>query len=92
MSGMFRFDDVRGSLMVEELGDLVIAKELASEVTASVGPDDSLRRAFEVFEKSGLHEIPVLDPDEPGRLIGMLTRRDAMDAYHRELSALPAGH
>ena len=87
VTGLLDFDDVRGSLTIEEIGDLVIAKEVASTVEDHLCPDDNLERAFEVFEASGLNELPVLKSGDPTHLEGMLSRQAAMDVYQRELAA-----
>jgi CIC family chloride channel protein len=33
-------------------------------------------------------EIPVVDPDDPSRLVGLLGRRELVAAYTREIEAL----
>ena len=66
---------------MQELGDLVIAKELAHEIRVRLHPEDNLLKAFEAFGQSGLPEIPVVHPDQPDRLLGILERSAALAAY-----------
>jgi CIC family chloride channel protein len=86
LTGLLTLDDVREALIVPELGDLVIAKEVATPVERSLTPEDNLLAAFEAFNRSNLHELPVVAADDRSRLLGMLARTDAMDAYNRALT------
>jgi CIC family chloride channel protein len=85
--GVLTFEDLRESLMVQGLGDLVIARELAVPVSMRVTPDDNLHHAFEAFDECGLDEVPVVHPEDEQRLVGMLARADAMNAYNRALGS-----
>jgi CIC family chloride channel protein len=85
LTGFITLHDLRESMLVQELGDLVIAKELAREIKPQLQPDDSLLVAFEAFGESGIHELPVVDPVDPKRLLGVLARSAAMDVYQQAL-------
>ena len=68
----------------------MIAKELAESTAATLTPQDSLLRAFELFGDSGLPELPVLDEETQTRVVGMLSRQAAMDADQQGISTWPA--
>ncbi len=45
--------------------------------------DESLTLALQRLTSRDVAALPVVDPDEPGRVIGMLRRRDIIAAYYR---------
>ena len=51
----------------------------------SVSPDDDLNTALRHFTAMNLDELPVLDSDNPGELLGMLTRRETIAFYNRRV-------
>ncbi len=51
----------------------------------SVSPDDDLNTALRRFTIRNLDELPVLDPQHPGKLLGMVRRRDAIALYNQRL-------
>jgi Trk K+ transport system NAD-binding subunit len=44
-------------------------------------PGESLREAFQRFTDRDVYQIPVVDPDEEGRVVGVLRRTEMMWAY-----------
>src|SRR5439155_942479 len=53
-------------------------------------PEASLGDAFRLLEGEGLEDLPVVDPANPGRLLGLLSRADLIAAYNRTVAALGA--
>jgi CIC family chloride channel protein len=51
----------------------------------SVAPDDDLNTAMKRFTSLNLDELPVIDPDHPGHLQGMLRRKETIAAYNQRL-------
>ena len=51
-------------------------------------PDDDLHTALRRLTELNLDEIPVVAPDDPTRLIGLLDRRELVAAYSRQIDAL----
>lgn len=51
----------------------------------SVSPRDDLRTALTVFLDSRYDHLPVVDPAEPRRVLGMLTQQQIFAAYNAEL-------
>ncbi|MBN2298050.1 MAG: chloride channel protein [Deltaproteobacteria bacterium] len=87
LSGIFDIHDVRRILTDEFLPHLVIARDIAVEDVISVRPGDDLKTALMKFTIKNLEELPVVDPDNPKKVIGMITRRHLINAYNQELSA-----
>ena len=44
-------------------------------------PGETLREAFRRFAGRDVFQIPVLDPDEPGKIVGMLRRSEMLWAF-----------
>jgi len=85
MIGIFSDDDVRSYLYDDVLWNLVVAEDIMTSDFVSVAPDDDLNTAMKRFTSLNLDELPVIDPREPGRLLGMLRRKESIAAYNRRL-------
>ena len=85
MVGIFSSDDVRIYLYDETLWKLAVARDIMVTKIVSVTPEDDLNTALQRFTALNLDELPVLDPKDPGRLLGMLRRKETIAAYNRRL-------
>jgi CIC family chloride channel protein len=90
LTGIFGLRDVRSALLGSALGPLVVADDLATRPVVTVTPRDDLHTALRRLTALNLDEIPVVDPDDPGKLLGLLGRRELVAAYTREIEALRA--
>jgi CBS domain-containing protein len=63
-------------------GDVPLV-ELARAHTVSTYPDEPLRIAADRMAATGLTRLPVVDRNDPGRLVGMLTLNDLLTARAR---------
>jgi CIC family chloride channel protein len=52
----------------------------------SVVPDDDLNTALRRFTTRNLDELPVMDPERPRRLLGMMRRKDVIALYNQRLA------
>jgi len=84
--GIFSTDDVRSFLYDETIWQLAVARDIMTTRLVSVSPDDDLNTALRRFTELNLDELPVLSPDEPGKLLGMLRRKDTIAVYNRRLA------
>lgn len=83
--GMISFQDLRTLLLESDLGTLILARDVLREDVLTVSPEDTLLDAIDRF---GIHDIdllPVVDPLDRHRLLGLLTRSDVMARYNKEL-------
>jgi CIC family chloride channel protein len=83
--GMLSYQEISNALDEEGLFELLIAADLAAPVPESVVPSESL---LEATRKMGLRDIdyiPVVDAEGSLRLLGLLSRRDIMEAYQTHL-------
>ena len=85
MLGIFSDDDVRTYLFDDTLWRLAVARDVMIEKFVSVTPEDDLNTALKRFTSLNLDEIPVIDQDDSGRLLGMLRRKEVIAAYNRRL-------
>jgi CIC family chloride channel protein len=60
-----------------------MAGEIMTPDPVTCSADESLTLALQRLTSRDVAALPVVDPDEPGRIIGMLRRRDIIAAYHR---------
>ncbi|MCA9069200.1 MAG: chloride channel protein, partial [Planctomycetaceae bacterium] len=74
MVGIFSSDDVRSWLYDDSNWTLAVARDVMVTNIVSVTPDDDLNSALQRFTALNLDELPVLDPKDEGKLLGMLRR------------------
>jgi len=82
--GIFSTDDVRGHLYNEEIWQLANARDVMTSRVVSVTPLDDLNTALKRFTELNLDELPVLDSDDPKKLLGMLRRKDVIACYNQK--------
>ncbi len=86
--GIFSLSDVRRIFKEMEVADIVIVRDFMVEKVVTTTPDDDLSVALARLNEYGLHEIPVVDSDDPTRVVAMLTRNNLGAAYSKRLHAL----
>ncbi|HDO21595.1 MAG TPA: chloride channel protein, partial [Nitrospirae bacterium] len=85
MVGIISLQDVRKVLLEDYIKEIVTAGQLATEDVIVLNLDDNLKDAIEKFNIKDIDEIPVVDPEAPSRVLGILRRADVMDVYNREV-------
>ena len=83
LSGILSFNDYHEAIFDEDLKHLVVAKDLASENVMTVSVDDNLYAALEKISRKDFSTMPVVSPDDPAELVGIVTRRDIIGAYEK---------
>lgn len=91
LKGIFSINDVRSILFDEEIGNLVLMKDIANTDIIYVTPSEDLNDALRKFTIRNLNQIPVVKDDDPSQLLGMLDRREVIQAYNERLKELKAG-
>jgi len=81
LTGMLSYVDYQDAVFDENLKDLVVVKELASPKVVSVSDVENLYDALEKISIQDFSILPVVAVGDPGKLVGVLTRRDIIDAY-----------
>ncbi len=72
----------REDLLIEDHDPDAPVSELASHEVIEVGPEDTVLEALEVILREEVGHLPVVDD---GRLVGLLTRTDVLQARSRQL-------
>ncbi|WP_437230828.1 chloride channel protein [Planctomicrobium sp. SH661] len=83
--GIFSSDDVRTYLYDETLWKLANARDVMNSRFVSVTPDDDLNAAMRCFTTIAQDELPVVDAQDRGKLLGTLRHKTAIAAYNRRL-------
>ena len=83
LTGILSFLDYRNAAFDENLRGLVVAKELATSEVVTVSTEDDLFEALEKISLKDFSILPVVSPDNPSQLVGILTRRDILGAYDK---------
>jgi CIC family chloride channel protein len=85
MTGILSFSDIREVIFEEQLGDLLVAGELANKKVYSLTPQQNLSEAMEIFSHLDVDQLPVVRGEDKLKVIGMLTRGEMMAAYNRAI-------
>jgi CIC family chloride channel protein len=85
MIGIFSDDDVRAYLYDQTIWQLANAGDVMISPFEKVYPDDDLNVAMQKFTSLGLDELPVMDREQPGRLLGFMRRKELIAAYNRRI-------
>jgi len=80
--------DVRSYLYDDALWNVAVAGDVMVTNFISVSPNDNLNTVLKRFTSLILDEIPVIDVEQPGNLIGMLRRKETIAAYNQRLFQL----
>ena len=83
LTGILSYLDYHSTIFDENLKDLVVAKELSTSKVVTVSLDDNLYDALERITADDYSLLPVVSPDNPSKLRGVLTRRDIIGAYDK---------
>ncbi|WP_432822509.1 cation:proton antiporter domain-containing protein [Trichloromonas sp.] len=82
--GMIDYTEIRNLLFEPSLMSLVVAGDLTSADHYALYPDQPLREALTLLEqKRSISFFPVVDREQPDRLLGILSQNDVMAAFRR---------
>ncbi len=82
--GIINYTEIRNLLFDQSLSDLLVARDLVSTTHHSIPPDTPLREALKTFRKKrNISYFPVIHPDEPKKLLGILSQNDVLAAFRR---------
>ena len=71
-------------VQADELGALLVARDLAREDVPTVAPDQNLDLVSRIFVGRDIEELPVVDPANH-RLLGFVASHHLLEAYNREI-------
>lgn len=86
LQGVLTLRYLRDFLYEESLGDLVVAQEIMRAQPVVLHLKQDLEEALGLLTEQQSEELPVVDGD--GRFLGLVARRDIMQAYSRAMLEL----
>ncbi|OPX77035.1 MAG: Inosine-5'-monophosphate dehydrogenase [Methanosaeta sp. PtaB.Bin039] len=88
--GIIAFDDIR--MVPQDKLDVLTASDLATRDVVTVTPDRSAKQAMDLLYANRVGRLPVVSPDDPGRIMGILTRSDIIRGYETRVAGKPPGN
>lgn len=83
--GVLRFEEIREFVFEEGLEEIVVAKEICDTHPEAVIPTNSLADAIEKIGFRNIELLPVIDSKDSHNLLGIITRRDIISVYNKEM-------
>lgn len=85
-SGMISLHDINEQLFDREvLQNLLIAKDIANDNIITISLDDNCQKALDEMALHDFEGLPVVNPKKPRKVLGMIWRKDILDAYNKEV-------
>ena len=88
MIGIFSSTDIRGVLFAPEIEHLVVMQDIAKSEVVTATLTEDLNSVLQKFTFKNIDSLPVVQEDDRGVLIGMLSRRDVIAFYNRQIQRL----
>lgn len=83
--GMIDYTEIRNLLFEPSLAQLVVASDLATPAHHAIAPEQTLREAMKTLQLNrNISFFPVVDPEEPEHLLGILNQNDVLAAFRRK--------
>jgi len=82
--GVIDLHDIKETFRAEEVSSVVIAEDLVREIPF-VTPDEPLTSVNEKLWFRDLGQLPVVESPQTRRFLGIVTRRDLLGAFDREV-------
>ena len=82
--GIINYTEIRNLLFDPSLSDILVARDMVSSAHHAIPPDTPLREALRTLKKKrNISYFPVIDPEEPKKLLGILSQNDVLAAFRR---------
>jgi CIC family chloride channel protein len=85
LTGIISVQDFMGVVFEKDLMDLIVVKELATLDVITVNVKNNLDEAMKKIGYRNIEQLPVVDRENSKKLVGIVSRRDMVTAYNREL-------
>jgi len=83
MVGIVTFADLQQWLLDPSLDQVVVAAEVANRNVRVISESSSLLDAIRVFDREAFEQMPVVARDNPGRVLGIVSRNAVFQTYHK---------
>ncbi len=81
ITGVLTFLDYYDNLFNGKIDDRMMVKDIMTRDVVTVSIEDNLATAMEKITAKDFAILPVVSPDDALKLVGVLTRRDILEAY-----------
>ena len=85
LSGIVTFQDFKEVVFEEGLGDLVVVKDISIPDVITITGNKNLDEALKKIGLKNIEQLPVVDENNPRKIVGILSRRDIFSAYNKAL-------
>ncbi|MBN2538940.1 MAG: chloride channel protein [Deltaproteobacteria bacterium] len=85
LCGIITFQDFKEVVYEEGLGDLVVVKDISIPNVITITGNKSLDEALKKIGLKNIEQLPVVDENNPRKIVGILSRRDIFSAYNKAL-------
>jgi len=86
MVGIISIHDMKSFMFEgEELQNLIIAGDIALKDFEVVSLDEDCHEALDRMSKTGFLGLPIVQPNNRRKVVGMVWQKDILDAYHKEI-------
>jgi CIC family chloride channel protein len=92
LTGIFSINDVRGIIFDQEIGDLVVMRDIANPNIIVTTPSEDLSEVLKKFTIRNLHRLPVVKEEDHTFLLGMLDRREVIQYYNERVEEMKSRH
>jgi len=81
-------NDIREVMLEEGIGDLIVAKDVATPNVVCVFLDESLQSALRKMIQIDVDELPVVSRQAPDTIVTMISKRDIISHYYEQSRSL----
>ncbi|MFQ5560107.1 MAG: CBS domain-containing protein, partial [Nitrospinota bacterium] len=85
LTGIISYKDINNALSTDRAE--VSVKEVMTTDVITCYADETLRAAIEKLGKKNIGRMPVVDSDDPTKLIGLISRKSILKSFKKELQA-----
>ncbi|HRV80953.1 MAG TPA: chloride channel protein, partial [Planctomycetota bacterium] len=89
--GIFSLTDLRRIFLENVIEDMIIVGDFMTDQVVTAKLDDSLHDVQRMMTRKGVNAVPVVDSENPRRVLALLERNMIGRAYNEKLAALKAG-
>ncbi|MBW1858634.1 MAG: chloride channel protein [Deltaproteobacteria bacterium] len=92
LTGIFSINDIRGVIFDQEVGDLVVMKDVANSDIIVTTPSEDLSEVLKKFTIRNINRLPVVREEDHKILLGMLDRREVIQYYNERVDEIKLRH
>ncbi|MFW5731436.1 MAG: chloride channel protein [Desulfonatronovibrionaceae bacterium] len=91
LEGIFSNTDFREVLFDPEVEKLLVVDDMATSQIISTNMSEDLHQVMNKFTRKNLDSLPVVDVNNPRKLLGMLRRKEVIAFYNEKVKELSEG-